>query len=115
MKADADCDEWGHACEWETSMAMMACPELVHLDALGERTFPTLPPPNVGVALTPVDWIARHPYMAVGEPQKASREKGERWLDMVTTAVVDHLRLIKKDDRTLQEMQRYRERAHNIV
>lgn len=115
MKKTADCDEWGHACEWETSMAMMACPQLVHLDELGERTFPTLPPPNVGAALTPVDWISRHPDMAVGEPQKASREKGERWLGMVATAVAQHLRLIKQDERTLQEMQRYRERANNIV
>jgi len=115
MKQTADCDEWGHACEWETSMALMACPQLVDLEALGSRTFPTVPPPNVGVALTPVDWISRHPDMAVGEPQKASVAKGERWLEMVVTAVVEHLKLIKQDERTLQEMQTYRERVNNIV
>ena len=103
---------WGHACEWETSMALMACPELVNLKALGKRTFPNAPSPDVGTALTPVDWIAAHPDMCVGVPQLGSRAKGEKWLAMAVEGVVAHIRKIKKDRRTLAVMADYRRRAH---
>lgn len=112
MQKNRESSQWGHACEWETSMMMMADPDLVRLDALGTRTFPDAPAPEVGSAATPVDWIARHPDMAVGEPQCASREKGERWLGMAVDGVVEHLRRIKKDRRTLKAMADYRRRAH---
>lgn len=114
MQKTKETADWGHACEWETSMAMVACPELVRLDALKGRTFPAAPGPDTGSALTQVDWIARHPDMAVGEPQAASREKGERWLEMAVEGVVDHLRKIKTDTRTLEAIRDYQRRVHSI-
>jgi creatinine amidohydrolase len=114
MQKTKESGEWGHACEWETSMAMTACPELVRLDVLNGRTFPGVPGPDVGSALTAVDWIARHPEMAVGDPAAASREKGERWLAMAVEGVVDHLRKIKKDARTLEAIQDYVRQAHSV-
>lgn len=92
-------------------MMMMADPSLVRLEALGDKTFPTAEAPEVGAALTPVDWVSRHPEMAVGEPQKASRAKGERWLGMAVDAVVEHLRMIKRDQRTLEVLRDYAQRA----
>lgn len=112
MQKDRESSQWGHACEWETSMAMMACPELVRLDVLKGKTFPSAPGADAGSAQTPVDWIAAHPEMAVGEPQMASREKGAKWLEMAVQGVVEHLRKIKKDTRVLEVMEDYRRRAH---
>jgi creatinine amidohydrolase len=112
MQKTKESREWGHACEWETSMALMACPELVRLDALQGKTFPAAPGPDTGSALTAVDWIARHPEMAVGEPQCASREKGARWLAMAANGVAEHLRKIKNDTRTLEAIRDYTKRCH---
>jgi len=106
--------ENGHACEMETSMNMVARPDLVDLAALGERTFPSQPGPNVGTAMTPVDWISRHPDMAVGVPQKATREKGEQIFSLWADAVVAHLRLIKQDVICLDTMKSYAARANSL-
>ena len=90
----------GHACEMETSMNLAAVPELVHLERLGKRTFPTLPGSDVGDAIIPAGWIARHPQAVVGEPRLASREKGEKIMADWADAVVEVLRKIKRDKAT---------------
>ncbi len=107
-------NEMGHACEFETSLNMVACPELVNLEALGEKTFPTQPAPEVGVAGTPVDWTVRHPEMAVGFPQKATPEKGEKIAQLWADALIEHLRLIKKDKLCQSAMASYIKRANSI-
>lgn len=115
MKAMGDSAEWGHACEWETSMAMMACPELVHVEVLNGRTFPAARFPDTGPTPTAADWIGRHPKMAVGEPQKASHKKGELWLGMVTKALVEVIRKVKKDTQTAKILEDYRRKVHGIA
>lgn len=97
IQAQAKTRDLGHACEFETSMNMAACPELVDLKALGKRTFPSQPAPDIGQASTPMDWTVRHPDMAVGTPQAADAARGEQWLQMWADALVRHVRLIKRD------------------
>jgi creatinine amidohydrolase len=101
----------GHACEMETSMNMVAAPELVNLKRLGKRTFKTEPGPDVGDVITPVDWISRHPQMAVGVPQKASAAKGEKLFQAWTDAVVKSIRMIKRDKVVPEAMKDYRHRS----
>ena len=99
--------ETGHACEVETSDNMAAVPELVNLDALGDKTYPSQPGPDVAPALTPVYWVARHPELVVGEPQKATREKGEKFIQAKVKMIVECLRKIKKDTLVRETMQSY--------
>lgn len=106
--------ECGHACEWETSMAMVACPGLVRMDLLGDRTFPARKEPDTRPALTAADWIGKYPDMAVGKPQLASREKGEKFLGMVTDALVEIIRRIKKDQETGKVLREYARRVHSV-
>jgi len=106
--------EYGHACEFETSLNMFVCPELVDLDALGAKTFPTQPAPDVGAALTPVDWTARHPEMAVGEPQKGTVEKGRQFAEIWVDAIVATLRRIKKDNVCPEAMDTYRRQVRAV-
>jgi len=114
MMALLECPEQGHACEFETSLNMAARPELVRLDLLGEKTFPTQPAPLVGSARTPVEWNAHHPEMAVGRPQLATPEKGEKIRDLWVDGIVQDLRLIKQDTLTREVMQAYIRGAHSI-
>ena len=87
----------GHACEMETSMNLVACPECVDLKKVKGRRFRAQPHPAVGEALTPVEWTSRWPTMAVGEPGRATRQKGEKILNEWARRVVGILRKIKKD------------------
>jgi creatinine amidohydrolase len=114
IKALMESQHTGHACEFETSLNMVACPELVDLRALGKETFPPELGPSVGEAITPVDWISRHPKMAVGEPQKATRQKGEEIAKLWSDAVIKHLRLIKRDEVVPRTVRSYVRRAHAI-
>jgi len=104
--------EFGHACEMETSLSLVAIPELVNLKRLGKKTFPTHARPKVGAAATPVDWGTAHPEMAVGQPQKATKEKGERIFALWADEVVGILRQIKRDKLTPSAMRAYARNAH---
>jgi creatinine amidohydrolase len=101
--------EVGHACELETSVALALFPELVRLEFVDDQTFPARKDLDVGVAQTPVDWIARYPTCCTGEPQAASAEKGQRLVRMWVDNVVEALRKIKQDQVVPQWMARTRE------
>ena len=107
--------EYGHAGEMETSMLMAIAPDLVNLAVLGDKTFPTQPAPDTLEAWTQIDWIVRHPEMAVGEPQKATRAKGEKMLKHWIDSSLDILRRIKSDQLVLQSIKDYRKRANSIA
>lgn len=104
----------GHACEMETSLNMAAYPEGVKLQALGDKTFPPQPAPQVDSANTAVDWTAKYPEMAVGYPQKASVELGQRVYKIWRDEIVETLRKIKADRVTLEGIQSYIKQAHSI-
>ncbi len=69
---------WGHACEIETSAALALFPELVRMDRAkpGRTEFPTRIAKMVGF-----DWTKSNPLAVVGDPTKASREKGEKLVE----------------------------------
>lgn len=91
--------ELGHACEFETSLNLVACPELVNLKVLKGRHFKTYPALDVQSAQTPLGWVSQHPEMAVGYPQKGTAEKGKNAANLWAGAIVETLRKIKKDRR----------------
>jgi creatinine amidohydrolase len=99
--------EWGHACEAETSMNMVAAPGCVNLKRLGKKTFPTRPFPDGDGLVTPVYWVAAHPEMAVGASQKASRAKGEKIMAGWADGILKTLRKIKRDRIVPAIMKRY--------
>lgn len=106
--------EIGHACEFETALNMVAAPQHVNLDALGEKTFPTQEAPETDAALTPVDFISRHPEMAIGEPQKATRESGEAARKIWMDEIVRLLDRVKQDEVNLREMRRYSAQVDSV-
>jgi len=103
--------EIAHACEMETSMNLAVVPELVNLKRLGKKTFPSKPRPDVGDALTPVDWAGPHPEMAVGKPQLGTAEKGEKMLAAWADGVLKTIRMVKRDKRVPATMRRYNSRV----
>jgi len=90
-------DEYGHACEVETSLALYLFPELCKMERVLGKVYQRQQDLDVGPAATPVDWAAHYPHYAVGDASKASAEKGEKIMEVWVDAVVDIVRKVKED------------------
>ena len=101
-----------HAGESETSMSMIARPDLVHLDRAtresgADQARVKLPD---GV-YTGIWWYARFPIHYAGEGAVASRELGafeaKTWID----AIVQTIRAVKADQESLRLQNEFYERS----
>ncbi len=92
--------ETGHACEEETSHCLHIRGDLVKMDQ-------TPPSPSTNArrnrelreagAYSPLDWYAMYPDMYVGEPGKATAEKGRVIAERRVAALVRVIRAVKND------------------
>ena len=84
---------WGHACEIETSAALALFPELVRMEkAKPGRT----EPPTKVAKLVGLDWTETNPVGVVGDPTKASREKGEKLVEAAVRRLKEALQELFK-------------------
>lgn len=98
----------GHACEVETSIALYVVPELVRTDRIPRGEAETGPSSVVEGAETPVDWVAYAVHGFVGEPSKASHEKGEAIFSRIVERVAEIVRRIREDRLCEETLSRYR-------
>ena len=81
-------ETWGgmfHACEFETSLMLAAHPDLVDI-ALAQREYPERPP-FYGMDNTSIGDLSQSGVY--GDPQKATKEKGEAMFQAFTHTIVD--------------------------
>ena len=103
-----------HAGESETSMSMIARPDLVHLDRApqesgADRARVHLPE---GV-YTGIWWYARFPNHYAGEGAVASRELGEFEARAWITGIVQTIRAVKADRESLRLQNEFYERSRH--
>jgi creatinine amidohydrolase len=95
--------ETGHACERETSTSLAIRPDLVRMQELPPRPFTSLrrnqPLADLGV-YSPLDWYAMYPAMYVGDPSRATAEKGRALTEARVEALVRILAAVKADTTT---------------
>ena len=101
-----------HAGESETSMSMIARPDLVHLDRAsqesgGDRARLKLP----SSLYTGIWWYARFPNHYAGEGGVASRELGEFGAKTWINAIVQAIRAVKADEESLRLQKEFYERS----
>jgi creatinine amidohydrolase len=101
-----------HAGESETSMSMIARPDLVHLDRATQESGADqarlkLPP---GL-YTGIWWYARFPNHYAGEGAAASRELGEFEAKTWIAAIVQSIRAVKADQESLRLQNEFYERS----
>ena len=93
-------DEYGHAGELETSMALYIHGELVKMDQVPSQPFKSLARgqalQDVG-AYSPTDWYAMYPAMYVGDASKATAEKGKVLVEAGIDALVKLIAEVKAD------------------
>ena len=101
-----------HAGESETSMSMVARPDLVHLDRATKESGADQGRVKLPDGLyTGIWWYARFPNHYAGEGAVASRELGEfetkTWID----AIVQTIRAVKADQESLRLQNEFYERS----
>ncbi len=101
-----------HAGEGETSMSMIARPDLVHLDRAAQESGADQARLKLPDGLyTGIWWYARFPNHYAGEGAVASRELGEfaakTWIDGVVRAI----RAVKADQESLRLQNEFYERS----
>jgi len=103
-------EEIGHACEIETSFILYLFPELAKLEEVKDKA-KTGSAPKISYIETSVDWISYCIEGYLGDPRKASKEKGSilfnKWVERVSKVI----RAIKEDKITERVLEAYFKRV----
>jgi creatinine amidohydrolase len=101
-----------HAGEGETSMSMIARPDLVHLDRAAQESGADLARLKLPEGVyTGIWWYARFPNHYAGEGAVASRELGEFAAKNWINGVVQAIRAVKADSESLRLQNEFYERS----
>jgi len=101
-----------HAGESETSMSMIARPDLVHLDRAKQESGADLARVKLPNGLyTGIWWYAKFPNHYAGEGAVASRELGEFEAKTWINAIVEAIRAVKADKESLRLQNEFFERS----
>jgi len=101
-----------HAGESETSVSMIARPDLVHLDRAAQESGADQARLKLPDGLyTGIWWYARYPNHYAGEGAVASRELGEFEVKTWINAIVQSIRAVKADQESLRLQNEFYERS----
>ena len=101
-----------HAGESETSMSMIARPDLVHLERASQESGADQARVKLPEGLyTGIWWYARFPNHYAGEGAVASRELGEFEAKTWINAIVQAIRAVKADQESLRLQNEFYERS----
>jgi creatinine amidohydrolase len=84
----------GHACEFETSMVLALRPDLVRRELIRDDPAPS--EPALRGLYFPEDMKAKTDHGAVGYPERASAEKGRRFLDAAVARAAEVVQALLK-------------------
>ncbi|HBX68277.1 MAG TPA: hypothetical protein DEH25_02515 [Chloroflexi bacterium] len=109
-------DEFGHACEAETSVMLHIDADTVKLEQAPPQGF-TNARRNAEISeaggYSPVDWYAMYPHMYVGDARPATAEKGQIMLEHEVEALVKLIRAVKADEVTPGLLREFVERKQH--
>ncbi len=101
-----------HAGESETSVSMIARPDLVHLDRAASESGADLARQKLPQGLyTGIWWYSKFPNHYAGEGAVASRELGEFEVKTWINAIVESIRAVKADQASLRLQNEFYERS----
>ncbi len=104
FRATFTSETFGHADEWEASEILHVRPDLVHLEAVGDREWPAEDRlAHLPHTYTPMYWFSRQPDLTRGAPHHATAEKGRLFWEHQVRQLAALVKAIK-DDRVAQEL-----------
>ena len=109
VKADSDHRPWGHGCEWEASL-MMHITDDVDLSAVPDEVVQRPVEPeglDTKNISTGIEWTAQTPTYYIGNPARATAERGKRYTEMAVKNLADAIRNVKENTSTEKLTQAY--------
>lgn len=100
----------GHACEIETSIVLCIAPQLVKLDYVEGEAMIGVSTPIQNVE-TNVDWVGYALEAYLGDPRRASREKGEILVKQWIRRIAEIYRMVREDRFVKDVLDKYRRRV----
>lgn len=101
-------EEYGHACEWETSEMLHIQPELVDMDKAGKVEEPPREDlKHLKHMYTPMDWVGMQPDLTRGTPGYSTAEKGCTFLEDQIQTLAEMVKVVKKDTRAREIYEGY--------
>ena len=109
LKADSEGRPCGHGCEWEASL-MMHLTDDVDLSMVPDEVFQRPKAPE-GLDLkhisTGIEWYAQTPMYYVGNPTKATAERGKRYTEIAVKNLADAIKNVKENTSAEARTQAY--------
>jgi len=106
----------GHACERETSLTMAVVPELVKMDALGDREAPALGRlGHLSTKRVTAGFYADHPDHYAGDARPASAEKGKQFLELQVDHLASLIAAVKADKAAPTIANEFYDRCENLT
>jgi creatinine amidohydrolase len=100
-----------HAGERETSTLLYLRPDLVKMDSASNESGANLKRLNIANVYTPIWWYADFPNHYAGEGAKATRELGQLVTEHYIDGLVEALKAIKADTKTLELQKEFFDRV----
>lgn len=103
----------GHGSEWETSITM-ALSDSVDLSRIPDQAVRQIPFPgdlNTEKLFTGVEWSAKTPNFYVGNPTKATAERGRRYIRMGAETLAGLIKNVKENTTAEQLTKEYYDKA----
>ena len=109
MAEDCEGRRWGHGCEWETSVIMNLAGEDVDLTGVPDEVTvsPDAPEDLHPRVFTAVDWFAKTPKYYVGNPCKASAERGKRYSERAAKNLAEIIKSVKENTSVERRTEEY--------
>ena len=111
-----DCEgrAWGHACEFETSMALELFEELVKLKNIpnGHVNYLDRRSELQGNCFCEIDWYSTAPDCYVGDASFASKERGRKYVDYSVSNLVSIIKKVKGDTVTRELTEEFYDKSN---
>ena len=109
MAEDCEGRRWGHGCEWETSVIMNLAGEDVDLTGVPDEVTvsPDAPEDLHPRVFTAVDWFAKTPKYYIGNPCKASAERGKRYSERAAKNLAEIIKSVKENTSVERRTEEY--------
>jgi creatinine amidohydrolase len=109
IREDFEGRPWGHGCEWEASL-MMHLTDDVDLSVVPDEVFQRPKAPE-GLDLrrisTGIEWYAQTPMYYVGNPSKATAERGKRYTEIAVKNLAAIIKNVKENTSTHERTMAY--------
>ncbi len=109
---------YGHACEWETSLVMSVAPDSVKLECANynepinsTKEFGSLQDLHL---LTGFDWRSSYPNNVMGSPSLATKEKGDILIQNYINNFAKMLKFIKEDTKAPKFQKQFYEQIQKV-